>query len=86
MRARVRAHDALMTAAKIAVTLPEDLLRRARQRVKAGRAESMSALVSQALDELVLRDELANILEELDAEGGRAGQAAQAWARRLRKQ
>jgi Arc/MetJ-type ribon-helix-helix transcriptional regulator len=72
-----------MTAAKIAVTVPPELLKRAREQVKAGKAKSLSALVTQAVEEKVLREELAEILDAMDAERGRPGKTAEAWAKRL---
>jgi hypothetical protein len=75
-----------MTAAKIAVTVPRDVLKRARAQVKAGMAKSLSALVSEAMEEKVRRDELAAILDMMDAEHGAPDKAAQAWAKRVLKQ
>jgi Arc/MetJ-type ribon-helix-helix transcriptional regulator len=74
-----------MTAAKIAISLPREVLKRARQQVKAGKAKSLSALVSQAIEEKVQRDELTDILDQMDAERGPPGKAAEAWARRVLK-
>lgn len=39
-----------MTAAKVAVTMSADVLKLAKQRVKAGRAKSLSAFVNDAVD------------------------------------
>ena len=72
-----------MTAAKIAITVPEDVLERAKERVKAGKAKSLSALVSEAVEEKVSRDELADILDAMHAEHGKPDKAAQVWAKRL---
>ena len=47
-----------MTAAKIAITIPADTLQLAKRRVKSGRAKSLSALVAEAVDEKLRRDEL----------------------------
>lgn len=74
-----------MTAAKIAVTIPEDVLARARKQVRAGHAKSLSALVSDAVAEKVSRDELSEILDAMDAERGPPGKAEQRWAKRLLK-
>jgi len=74
-----------MTAVKIAVTVPERVLRRAKEQVKAGKAKTLSALVSEAVEEKVARDELAEILDAMDVEHGRPNSAAKAWAKRLLK-
>jgi Arc/MetJ-type ribon-helix-helix transcriptional regulator len=72
-----------MSKAKVAVTLPAEVLRLAKEQVTSGRAKSLSALVSEALDERVRRDQLGEILDAMDAEHGRPGKGAQAWARRV---
>lgn len=60
-----------MTMAKIAVTLPPDVLRRARRAVKRGRAASLSAYVAEAIDQKTKRDDLDTLLDEmLDQSGG----------------
>jgi hypothetical protein len=72
-----------MTAIKIAVTVPEEVLRLAKLQIKAGKAKTLSALVSEAMEEKVARNELTEILDAMDAERGRPPKAARAWARRL---
>jgi urate oxidase len=72
-----------MTAIKIAVTVPEEVLKRAKSHVKAGKAKTLSSLVSEAVEEKVARDELAEILAEMDAERGPPPKAARAWAKRF---
>jgi hypothetical protein len=72
-----------MTAIKIAVTVPEDVLKRAKSHVKAGKAKTLSALVSEAVEEKVARNELAEILDAMDAERGPPPKVARAWAKRL---
>jgi len=74
-----------MTAAKVAVTIPPDTLRLAKQQVKAGHAKSLSALVTQALEEKVSRNQLAEILDAMDLNLGRPNKAAKAWAKRVLK-
>lgn len=61
-----------MTAkAKIAVTLPTDLVESARSAVRAGRVTSVSAYVAGALRQRTELDELDRLLDEmLDATGG----------------
>jgi hypothetical protein len=70
-----------MTAAKIAVTIPVDILRLAKDEVKAGGAASLSAFVAQAVDEKLRRDELAKILDDMDAERGKPGKVVRSWAK-----
>ena len=72
-----------MSAAKVAVTVPAEILKLAKQQVKAGHAKSLSALVTQALDEKVSRNALADILDAMDAEHGKPNRAAQSWAKRV---
>lgn len=59
-----------MTMSKIAVSLPEDLIARARRAVARGRAESVSAYVAAALAEKGKLDDLAELLREMLAETG----------------
>jgi Arc/MetJ-type ribon-helix-helix transcriptional regulator len=59
-----------MTRAKIAVTIPKPLLSAARRAVKEGRADSVSAYVTDALREKAKLDDLAAMLDEMLAETG----------------
>lgn len=60
-----------MTAkAKIAVTLPSDLVDAARAAVQAGRAASVSAYVAGALRQRAKLDDLDDLLDEMLAEIG----------------
>jgi hypothetical protein len=72
-----------MTAAKVAVTLPADVLALAKRQVKAGHAKSLSALVTEAVGEKLRSNELRDILDEMDARLGKPGKEAQRWARRV---
>jgi len=72
-----------MTTAKVAVSLPKDVLERAKAEVATGRAKNLSALVSETLDERLRRDELGAILEAMDAEHGPVSKSAKAWAKRV---
>lgn len=72
-----------MTTAKTAVSLSEEVLLLVRKRVRAGRAKSVSAYVNEAVDEKVRRDELAELLDELDGDRGAPGKAAKTWAKRV---
>ena len=59
-----------MTARKIAVSIPQRTLARAQRAVRRGRAPSMSAYVTAAVEERVKLDELAQMLDEMLAETG----------------
>jgi hypothetical protein len=72
-----------MTKAKIAVTIPTDVLVLAKKEVRAGRAKSLSAFISEAVDEKVRRAELTSILDAMDAEHGPPNKGARVWAKRL---
>ena len=74
-----------MTTSKVAVSMPADVLKLAKQQVKSGRAKSLSALVSEAVDEKIRRDELTKILDAMDAEHGKPSKAATTWAKRVLK-
>jgi hypothetical protein len=71
-----------MSAEKVAVTIDADVLDRARAAVAAGRAKSLSALVSEAVGEKVCRDELAQLLDAMDVEHGAPDRASRVWAKR----
>ena len=72
-----------MTAAKVAVSIPVEVLALAKKQVKAGRAKSLSAFITEAVDEKVQRDELAAILDAMDAEHGKPGRGADTWVKRI---
>jgi len=59
-----------MTTAKIAVSLPEELVAQARRAVGEGRARSVSAYVATALEQQAKLDDLASLLDEMLAETG----------------
>jgi len=82
---RVKWYDESMTAAKIAITVPEESLERAKEAVRAGRAKSLSGLVSQALDEKLRRDQLSELLDAMDKEHGKPTKQDTAWAKRVLK-
>jgi hemoglobin-like flavoprotein len=79
---RVR-HPKVATRDKVAITVPRPLLDQARHEVRAGRAESVSALMSQALAEKLQTAALSEILEAWDAEYGPPTAEDDAWARRV---
>ncbi|MES1186967.1 MAG: hypothetical protein ABUL60_24345 [Myxococcales bacterium] len=72
-----------MTAAKIAITLPRPLLAKVKGAVKRGRAGSVSAFVSEALEARVREDSLAGLVRDLIAEHGEPSRKDKAWARRV---
>lgn len=72
-----------MTAAKIAITLPPPLLTKVRQAVKRGRASSVSAFVSEALESRVREESLAALLADLIEAHGEPTPEDKAWARRV---
>jgi hypothetical protein len=72
-----------MTIAKVAISIDADVLDLARKRVKAGRAKSLSALVTEAVDEKLRRDDLAHLLDVLDKQHGPPNKAARTWAKRV---
>ncbi len=74
-----------MNSAKVALSMPAEVLRSAQNEVAAGRAKSLSSFVAQAVDEKLRRDELAAILDAMDAEHGKPTRAATAWAKRVLK-
>lgn len=59
-----------MTAAKIAISLPSELVERARAAVRRKAAPSVSAYVAAALREKELHDELGLLLDDMLAETG----------------
>ncbi len=76
-----RRHDCGMTT-KIAVSLPDHLVISARAAVAQGRAESVSAYVADALAHHTRREQLADILSDLDTELGEPSAGDLAWADR----
>ena len=65
-----------MNSARVALSMPADVLRLAKREVDAGRAKSLSSFVAEAIDEKLRRDELTSILDAMDAEHGRPTRAA----------
>lgn len=72
-----------MTTSKVAISIPTDVLRLAKEEVKAGRAKSLSALVTAAVDEKVRRNQLLEILDAMDVALGKPGKTAERWAKRV---
>jgi Arc/MetJ-type ribon-helix-helix transcriptional regulator len=72
-----------MTRQKIAITLPEEQVARARQAVAEGRAVSVSAFISQALTRNDADAELAKTIAEIYADTGQPTEEDRLWARRV---
>jgi Arc/MetJ-type ribon-helix-helix transcriptional regulator len=74
-----------MTTAKVALSIPADVLRQAKKEVATGRAKSLSSFVSEALDEKLRRAELSAILDTMDLQFGKPSKGVLAWAKRVLK-
>jgi hypothetical protein len=72
-----------MSTTKVAFTIQTGTLVLAKKAVKKGRAKSLSAFVNDALEEKVQRDQLAEVLDQMDARHGAPSKAARAWAKRV---
>ena len=59
-----------MTSAKVAISLPKEVLARARAAVRRGDAPSLSAYVCRALEEMTGDDDVINMLDEMLAKTG----------------
>jgi hypothetical protein len=59
-----------MTSVKVAVSLPRETFERAKRAVGRGRATSLSAYVTAALEQKATFDELGDLLDEMLAETG----------------
>jgi len=66
---------------KIAISLPDELVERARHAVETGKAASVSAYFAQAATRMAREDELAALLDELDRDYGPPSDADYAEAR-----
>ena len=74
-----------MKTRKVALTIPEDALRLAKREVVRGRAKSLSAFVSEAVEEKLARESLAEVLDALDKVHGKPRKRDREWARRVLK-
>ena len=74
-----------MSSAKVAQSMPSEVLRLAKKEVAAGRAKSLSSFVAEAVDEKLRRDELTAILDAMDGEHGNPTKAATVRAKRVLK-
>jgi len=68
---------------KIAVSVPEQVVRRVEVEVRAGRAASVGAYVTNARERVGRHDHLANVLGRMAKELGRPSARDGAWARRV---
>jgi antitoxin ParD1/3/4 len=75
-------YDTSMTAAKIAITLPQHQLLRVRRAVRAGQAESVSGYIAHVLEQHEERESLHKLLDDLTATHGEPTKEERAWARR----
>jgi len=74
-----------MVAIKLALTIPADVVARAKKEVATLRAKSLSAYVSEAVAEKLRRDDLVRMLDAMDRELGVPRAAAKQWAKRILK-
>jgi hypothetical protein len=74
-----------MNSAKVALSMPAEIIRLAKKEVAAGRAKSLSSFVAEAVDEKLRRDELTAILDSMDIEHGKPTKADTQWAKRVLK-
>jgi hypothetical protein len=75
--------ETVAAARPLSLTIPASVLCMAKQTVRAGRAKSLSAFVSEAVDEKLRRDELTDILDAMDADLGPPNKGARVWAKRV---
>jgi antitoxin ParD1/3/4 len=68
-----------MTKVKIAVSLPEEQVAAAKRAVADGRAASVSAYVSKALEKYDARTEMQRLLDAWDKELGAPDETTTAW-------
>lgn len=72
-----------MTRRKVAVTVPEQLMKIVEKEVAEGKAASISAFVTDALEEYTDGGSLGELLDEMDREFGKPTKETTAWARRV---
>ena len=71
-----------MTVAKIAITIPQEQLLRARRAVRTGQAESVSGYITRALVQQERRETLQALVNDLMAEYGQPTREETKWAKR----
>jgi Arc/MetJ-type ribon-helix-helix transcriptional regulator len=72
-----------MNVGKVAVAIPKPTLARARAHVEGGRAKSLSALISEALEEKLSNERLSDVLAQMDVAEGKPSKKAIAWAKKI---
>jgi len=72
-----------MTRAKIAISLPKDLLAIVHREVRAGRADSVSGYIAGVLEEQEKRDSLRTLLRDLMEQHGEPASEEIQWAKRM---
>ncbi len=72
-----------MQKARITVSLRRELVEHVEAEVAAGKAPSVSAWVEDAIDQKAGRDDLRQLLDEMDAEYGPPSEEDYAWARKV---
>ena len=65
---------------RLAVTMPRGLARKVRRKAEAGEARSVSAYITQAVEEKLERDDLKALLREMAEEFGPPTPEQKAWA------
>lgn len=65
---------------KVGITMPRNVVSIAREKVRSGKARSFSALVSEAVAEKLERDQLQEVLDQMDAEYGPVSPERLEWA------
>jgi len=68
VRVRRRINESGQAYGKIAITLPSQLLRAAREEAGESGARSLSAFIAKAVEEKLATDELQQVLDEIFAE------------------
>jgi Arc/MetJ-type ribon-helix-helix transcriptional regulator len=71
------------TRGKVTVSLPHQLIAAAEERVRGGAASSFSALVADALSEMLEHERLGDLLDAMDKEYGPPSADDEAWARQV---
>jgi hypothetical protein len=72
-----------MSKARIAITVPPEVLADAKRAVRAKRATSVSAYFATAARARARSDEIGRLLSEMEQEHGRPSKEAFAWAKRV---
>ena len=72
-----------MATKKVTVSLPEELADQLREEVQTGRAESVSALVGEAVSQRLRSDRLEEVLVGLRQELGSPTKEDREWVKRL---